>query len=238
MKKMLLLICILASNGISAQEQYKLLLMNGQEIPVFDFNDTSFTHLQFTFDKNHIKRERLHIKERRKANEYFNTNVRSEKADDAPIVMREGRRSRNEVFAVRHPNGTEKVYYYFSEEDGNYLSEPEVRSFIAGQGDARIAVAGKGWLWAGLGIGAATGYAARGSLLALAVPPLFALSTKIPVVQIPAPKISNLSYQHDPDYAAGFETQVRSRNIRQALKGSAMGTVLGLIAFAIVDNNR
>lgn len=220
-----------------AQERYTLTLMNGQELPVVEFNDSSYTDLQFTFDKNHFKRERMNHKARHRAGDLFNTDIRSPKAADVPVVLREGSRDRGEVFSVTGPDGQEKLFYYYSEEDGNYLTEASMRSFIAGQGDAHVAARGRGWLYAGLGVGAITGYAARGSVLAIAVPPLFALTTKIPTVRIRSHAISDKRYLHDEDYAAGFETQARSRYIRQALKGSAIGTVLGLAAYALIEGS-
>jgi hypothetical protein len=229
--------CLLAFSA-NAQDRYTLVLMNGQEIPVHQLNDSSFTKLHFSFDKNQFKRDRLHLRERRKAHDYFNPSILSEKALALPVVVREGSRDRESVFAVIQPDGGEKLIYYYDEEVGNYLPVDGMRAFLAGQADAYASMRGRAWLFTGLGLGAVAGYAARGSVLALVVPPVFALSTKIPTVRIPAHKISDMRYQHDPDYAAGFETQARSKHLREALKGSAIGTALGLIAYAIIDNNR
>lgn len=239
MKKILIpFILAMICFGLQAQEAYTLTLMNGQEVPVYNFNDSSFTNLQFTFDKNFFKRERLNLRERRKAGDYFNTDITSPKAEKYPVVMVAGSRLRDEVFAVERPDGSEKIFYEFDEEQGNYLTVDAMRYFAVGQSDAFASKTGRSWLYTGLGLGAAAGLAARGSMLALLVPPLFALSTKIPTVSIPPRKMSNLAYQHNEDYARGFETQTRSRNLRQALKGSAVGVVAGLIVYSVLDNNR
>lgn len=238
MKKIIIpFVLALCAFSSQAQEVYTLTLMNGREVPVYNFNDSSYTDLQFTFDKNYFKRERLNLKERRKAGDYFNTEITSARAAKYPVVMVQGNRTRDEVFAVERPDGSEKIFYEYDEEEGNYLSVDAMRSFAAGQSDAFTSKTGRSWLYAGLGLGAAAGFAARGSILALAVPPLFALSTKIPTVRIPPHKMSSLAYQHNDDYARGFETQTRSRNLRQALKGSAIGVAAGLIAFSILDSN-
>lgn len=239
MKKIILSFLIaLCASGIQAQDAYTLTLMNGREVPVFNFNDSSYTDLQFTYDKNFFKRERLNLRERRKAGDYFNTDIISTKAEKYPVVMVQGNRTRDEVFAVERPDGSEILFYTFDEEEGNYLTVDAMRSFAAGQGDAFASKTGRSWLYAGIGLGAAAGFAARGSMLALVVPPLFALSTKIPTVSIPPHKMSTLAYQHNDDYARGFETQTRSRNLRQALKGSAIGVAAGLIAYSIIESNR
>lgn len=238
MRNTIVLLLLIATAHATAQEKFTLQLMNGQELPVYNLNDTGYTEIRFEFDKNHFKRERKHIKARRSAGEYFNTDIKAGSAEKVPVVMREGKRERGEVFAAERPDGSEKLYYYYDEEVGNYLTENQMRSFIAGQGDAHIAAKGRGWLLAGIGVGAAAGYAARGSMLALAVPPVFALSTKIPTVRIRERSISDMKYKYDDDYAAGFETQARSKYLREALKGSVAGTIIGLAVFAIVDHNR
>jgi len=238
MKNLFAFFLLIAGTTAFAQEAYTLHLMNGQELPVYSLNDTAFTELRFTFDKNHFKRERRHIAKRRKIGDFFNPDITAESAEKVPVVMREGERERGEVFAAVLPDGTEKLYYYYSEEDGNYLTEDQMRSFIAGQGDAHVAVRGRGWLLAGVGVGAAAGYAARGSILALAVPPVFALSTRIPTLRIRERSISNMKFQYDDYYAAGFETQARSKHLREALKGSVIGTIIGLAVYAVIDNNR
>ena len=238
MKNILAFLLLITACSAAAQEKFTLQLMNGQELPVYNLNDTGYTDIRFEFDKNYFKRERRHIKARRSAGDYFNTDITAESAEKVPVVMREGKRERGEVFAATRPDGSEKLYYFYDEEVGNYLTESQMRSFVAGQGDAHVAAKGRGWLLAGIGVGAAAGYAARGSVLALAVPPIFALSTKIPTVRIRERSISDMKYKYDEDYAAGFETQARSKYLREALKGSVAGTLIGLAVFAVVDNNR
>ncbi len=222
----------------SAQERYYIHLMNGQILPASALNDTSYTNLQITFDKNHFRRESLDLKARRRARDYFNSGITARRASGIPVVMREAYRDREEVFSITMPDGSQKLMYTYDEEAGNDLQVDAMRAFVVGRGDAYASVSGRGWLWAGLGTGLVAGYAARGSILALAVPPLFSLGTKIPIIRIPETKISNQAYRYDDDYAAGFESYARGRHFRKALTGSAMGTLIGLASFAIIDNNR
>jgi hypothetical protein len=108
---------------------------------------------------------------------------------------------------------------------------------VTGSRDARVAISGKGWFYAGLGVGAVASYATRQSILALAIPPVFALSAKIPTIKISKKAISDPVYYGDMDYAAGFERTARSKNVREGLKGSAIGTIIGLVAYTLIDNN-
>ncbi len=240
MKPFALLAAVLllpALAGLRAQDTPVLRLMNGQTLPVTDLDDSTYTELRFTFDKNHFKREKHHIRARRKAGDYFNTAITSPKAEQVPVVLREGKQNRDNVYSALYPSGREKHYYFYDEEEGNYLTLEQMESYLAGQSDALTAAAGRGWFWAGVGAGAAAGFATRGSIWAVAFPPLFALSTQIPVVRIRDQAISNPAFKYDEDYAAGFEKQARSRNLIQALKGGAIGTALGLAVFAVIDNN-
>ncbi len=226
------------STVLYAQEPSTLQMMNGKLMEVYQFNDSSFTNLQFQYDKNFFKRERLNNRLRRKEKDYFNQNLVSEKAAALPLVLREGAAEREEVFAVTHPNGNKKHFYYYDEMVGNDLSMEAMSDFISGESDARVVSTGKGWFYAGLGIGVVSGYAARQSIFVLAVPPLFALSANIPVIKIREEYVRDKSHLNNLDYAAGFESYTRSKNVREGLKGSAIGILVGLVTYAIVDNNR
>ncbi len=216
----------------------RLLLMNGREMAVFNFNDTSYTDLRFSYDKNFFRRERMHIDQRRQAGKYFDTSIRSPRAETLPVVLKPGKLDRLEVFASKDTLGIEKLLYFYDPDIGNDMAPDAARAFVLGERDARIAKRGMGWFYGGLAAGLAGGYAAQGSIWAVAIPPLVSLTALIPAVSIPERAIHNMSYQYNDDYAAGFESRARSRNIRQALKGSVIGTALGLVVHAIVDNNR
>jgi hypothetical protein len=121
---------------------------------------------------------------------------------------------------------------------GNFLKQEEMRAYVYGSRDARNVVRGKGWFYAGLGVGAAAGYLLETSIFTLAVPPVFALTTRIPVIKIKKKNIADQQYRFNEDYAAGYESYARGKHTIEALKGSAIGAVIGIIAYSIVDNNR
>jgi hypothetical protein len=214
-----------------------LQLMNGKVMEVYGLNDSSFTNLQYQFDKNYFKRERLNNRERREQEDYFNQSITTEKADALPVVLREGATDREDVMSIVYSDGSEKMLYMYDEPVGNVLTEMEMRSYVTGSRDARVAITGKVWFYAGLGVGAVASYATSQSILALAIPPVFALSAKIPTIKIPKKAISDPLYYGDMDYAAGFERTARSKNVREGLKGSAIGTIIGLVAYTLIDNN-
>ncbi len=233
----ILLLCF-ACVSLYAQKPAQLQMMNGKVIEIYEFNDSAYTNLRYTYDKNLFKRERLNNRARRKAGDYFNEQIVSPKAKEIPAVMREGSSEHEEVFSVIYPDSTEKLFYYYNEVEGNDLPVESMRAFMMGGRDARVAITGKPWFYSGIVVGALAGYASRQSVLVLAVPPIFALTAKIPTIRIREESINNSGYQYNPEYAAGFESYARSKNIRQALKGSVVGTVIGLLAYTIVDNNR
>jgi hypothetical protein len=233
----LLSFVFIAFSAKSQESPSRLLLMNGREMDVYNFNDTSYTDLRFSYDKNFFRRERMHINQRRKAGKYFDTSIRSSRADALPVVLKGGKLDRLEVLTIKDAQGNEKLLYFYDPDIGNDMTPDAARAFVLGERDARVAKKGMGWFYGGLGAGFVGGYAARGSIWAVAVPPILSLSAMIPTVSIPERAIHDISYQYNDDYAAGFESRARSRNIRQALKGSVIGTVLGLVVFAIVDNN-
>ncbi len=226
------------STCLFAQEPSVLQMMNGKQMEVYELNDSTFTNLQFQYDKNFFKRERLNNRLRRKEKDFFNSKLVSEKAATLPVVLREGTAEREDVYAVKSPEGERKFFYYYDETVGNDLSMEAMHHFISGEADGRVVSTGKGWFYAGLGIGAISGYAARQSIFVLAVPPLFALSANIPVIKIKEQYVRDKSHLNNLDYAAGFESVTRSKNVREGLKGSAIGILIGLVTYAIVDNNR
>ena len=223
---------------LPAQQPAELLFMNGKRLEVYELNDSLYVPLQYKYDKNFFKKERINLKASRKQGVLFTSDFSTAKAQAIPVVLKHGGVDREDVFSVTYPSGEEKVYYYFDEPLGNYLKEDQMRAFVYGERDARNAVTGKGWFYAGLATGAITGYALKTSVISLAVPPLFALTAKIPTIHIKERYIADKSYQHNEYYASGFESFARSKNTIEALKGSALGTVLGIIAYSIIDNNK
>lgn len=222
---------------IQAQETGQLLLMNGKLIEVQNLNDTSFTNLHYQFDKNQFKRQQIDLRSARKQKKRYTLEFKSEKGSEVPIVLKEGALDRDDVFSYQPIRGEERVYYFYDEPLGNDIAEAEMRAFVIGERDARFGVTGNAWLYGGMAAGLITGYAARGSVLALAVPPLVALTARIPVVRIKEEAIQDSKYKYNEDYAAGYESYARSKYARKALLGSAIGTAIGLLTYSVVDNN-
>lgn len=220
-----------------AQVTTRLLLMNGKYIDIIELNDTSRTDLTYSFDKNFYKRERAALKEAADAGKAYNPNQSSEFLDKFPRLWVEGSADRGDVFSATPAEGPEKIYYFYDEPLGNYLLENEMRSFIIGERDARYAVKGKGWFYGGMAVGFGAGYALQGSVFTVAVPPVFALAAKIPVVKIKREAILDPTYIGDPNYAAGYESVARSKYFIQGLKGSAIGAFLGLLTYSFVEAN-
>lgn len=221
----------------AAQESGQLLLLNGTEINVKQVEDSGSTEITYRFDKNQFRRRKLIIKEWRKTDDYFNWDISIPSADKIPVVMREGSVPRDEVYSFEKADGPEEIYYFYDPFLGNDFTVEEMEAFVVGSRDARYTISGRGWFWGGMAVGAGAGYLLRLSVFSLAVPPVVALSARIPTIHIKPKYISDMRFQYNEYYAAGFEAQARSKNTIEALKGSALGTALGIVAFIIVENN-
>lgn len=238
MKIPALLIAFFTVQLAFAQQPARLLLMNGKYLEVYQLDDSSYVPLQYEYDANYYKKERINLKAAREQGAFYTPAFTTPKAKSLPVVLKKGSMDREEVFSVQYPAGGEKVFYYYDEPLGNYLSEDQMRAFVIGERDARNIHRGRGWFYSGLAVGLAAGYGLKTSVVSLAVPPLFALTAKIPSIRIKDQYIADKAYKYNEDYASGFESYARSRNTLQALKGSAIGTLVGIIAYSIVDNNR
>ena len=242
MKAFLLFLSVFFAVQSFAQEPSVLQLMNGKRIEVYKVDDSTQVNITYVFDKNFFKKERINVKAFRRdpgeTGNAFSPDYTTPKAESIPIVKREGAIPRDEVFSIVRPDGTEELIYFYDEPLGNYLKEEEMRAFVYGERDARYGVTAKGWFYAGMGVGLAGGYLLETSIWSVAIPPVFMLSTKIPVVKINDDHISDKSYRYNENYAMGYESHKRSKSAIEALKGSAVGTLLGILAFVVVDNNR
>lgn len=242
MKGFWFVLMVLFAAPALAQQPSVIQLMNGKRLEVYRIDDSTQVNITYVYDKNFFKKERINIKTFRndpdQEGNAFSSDYSTPKADEIPIVKREGSVARDEVFSIIKPDGTEELVYFYDEPLGNYMTEEEMRAFVYGERDARYGVTAKGWFYAGMGVGLAGGYLLETSVWSLAIPPVFMLSTKIPVVKINDDHISDKSYRYNENYALGYESHKRSKSAIEALKGGAVGTVLGILAFIVVDNNR
>jgi len=221
-----------------AQEPAKLLFLNGKVLEIYNVNDSTSVPVTFEYDKNFFKKERIKIREARKRDLVFTEGFQSQKAGTIPVVLKQGSADRADLYAVEYPGGSREYYYFQDELKGNFLTREEMGAFIQGERDARYGVSGNVWFYSGLLVGGISGYLLESSVWSVAVPAVFTLGTQIPIIKIREDHISDKSYVGNENYALGYEKQARTTHAIQALKGSAIGTVLGIVAFLIVDNNR
>jgi len=233
----LILLFLLISSFCQAQEPSKLLFLNGKVLEIYNVDDSTSVPVTFEYDKNFFKKERIKIREARKKQLLF-TEINSDKAASIPVVLKSGKADRTELFALEEPDGSVEYYYFQDELKGNVLTQEEMKAFIQGETDARYGVSGKGWFYSGLLVGGVTGYLLESSVWSLAVPAVFTLTTQIPIIKIREGHISDKSYVGNENYALGYEKQARTTHALQALKGSALGTAIGILTFLVVDNNQ
>jgi len=222
----------------TAQEPSKLLFLNGKVLEIYNVNDSSTVPITFEYDKNFFKKERIKIREARKKGLLFTDDFDSDKAGSIPVVLKRGSADRTDLYAIEGPDGTKEYYYFQDELKGNLLTQEEMRAYIRGERDARYGVSGNAWFYSGLVLGGISGYLLESSVWSVAVPAVFTLSTQIPIIKIKEEHISDKSFVGNENYALGYEKHARTTNAIQALKGSAIGTALGIVAFLIVDNNQ
>lgn len=244
-----LILLIFIDWNSQAQDPVKLNLMNGKILEVYQLNDTAYTELRYTFDKNYFKREeavefneKLSDKLNKKRDqdaEFLEVEMKSilerKRKELPPVNLIPGEMDKESVFSAEIPGEGEKLYYYYNEDDGNYLPVDHMKMFINGERDARNNHRGSIAFWSGLAVGAGSGYLMETSIFTLAVPFAFALTTRIPTVKINESHISDPSFKFDENYAAGYESYARSRNTIQGLKGSALGILAGMLIYSLVN---
>ncbi len=209
--------------------------MNGRVLDVINLDDSSRTNLVYDFDKNYFKRERQRMKECRKMELAYDPDYKLGLPPRDP-EWKSGSSDREEVFSIVK-NGEEHFIYTQDEGLGNVMTQPEMKAYVTGRRDARFGVTGRQWFYSGLALGAITGYAAKGSMYSLAVPPIFALSSQIPTVKIRKHHMSDPAYYQNNDYALGYGSQARSKHALEALKGSLLGSLVGIALYSIVGED-
>jgi hypothetical protein len=240
---------ILMLFGINnAQAQYVFEHMNGKLIKVFNYNDSAFVDIKYTFDKNSFKNDRI-------AN--FNENLRFEilekKGDnisktelDSLVAARskafkepklkEAFINSSDVFAIHNPDGSKKVLYFYDPGFGNNYMEQEMQEFILGERDALLNYRGRFAFWGGVGFGAAAGIALQRSVFSVTAPFVWSLGAAIPVIRIKEKYMSDPTLKTEP-YKSGFARTARTRNMLQGLKGSVLGLGVGILIYSVMAAN-
>lgn len=147
---------------------------------------------------------------------------------------KELRLHKSEIFSVIKNGGAEEVYYAQDDILGDWMSEAEMRIFLAGEQDARNGYDDKPTVYVGMALGAGGAYLAQGGLITtLIVPIAYTLVQMAPVIRIREETITDIRHQYDEIYALGYERVARPKKIVGALKGSATGMVVGVVLFLI-----
>lgn len=141
---------------------------------------------------------------------------------------------KSELFSSTKSGEAEFVYYAQDTEFGDWLSEEEMRIYIAGQCDARANYKTRSTFALGLGAARFLAFAAGGGLiLSVAFPIVYTVFQLLPYIKIKEATISDLDNQHNEVYALGYERVARSRKVVSALAGSAMGMFGGILYYFI-----
>lgn len=246
--KVISILIVLIGFSAESAAQYTFEMMNGRLLEVFDYNDSAFVDIKFKFDKNSMKNERIRL-----YNENLRFKLADEKGDDigreqldqlvkqksktlkSPKI-KEGFVDRTEIFAIHEPDGSKEILYEHAEEIGNYYTVPEMQEFILGERDALLRFKAKRAFWGGVAFGALGGFAWQNSLFALTTPVIWTGITAIPTIRIKDRYMSDPTLRTEP-YKAGFAKTARTRNMLQGLMGSTVGTVAGLLIYAVIANN-
>ncbi|MFT5183357.1 MAG: hypothetical protein ACI84C_000483 [Flavobacteriales bacterium] len=139
---------------------------------------------------------------------------------------------KSELFSSTRADEAEFVYYTQDVELGDWLSEEEMRIYIAGQCDARASYKTQTTFALGLGAARFLAFAASGGLiLSVAFPIVYTVIQLLPYIKIKEETISDLDNQYNEVYALGYERVARSRKVMSALAGSAMGMFGGILYY-------
>ncbi len=141
---------------------------------------------------------------------------------------------KSELFSITKQGEAEFVFYTQDTEFGDWLSEEEMRVYIAGQCDAREKYKTQSTFALGLGAARFLAFAASGGLiLSVAFPVVYSVFQLLPYIRIKQETISNLDHQHNEVYALGYERVARTRKVVSALAGSAMGMIGGIVYYLV-----
>jgi hypothetical protein len=142
---------------------------------------------------------------------------------------------RSEVFSVIKEDGSEVVYYEPDQFLGEDLSPEEMRIYVAGARDARENYRPIWTVVGGVVFAGVISYLGQGGFILTIAPPIaYMLFQFIPYIKIKEETMSNLSYQYNDLYAAGYESVARGRKVLSGLKGGTLGSILGFLTQIII----
>lgn len=137
---------------------------------------------------------------------------------------------RDRIFSIVYRTGQEVIIYnQDSLSEDNFLTQEEMRSFITGQHDAMVRYAAPGALFGTFALGIASG-----ALLPVWLSPIGAGGGAVLFgsnwIKIKRESVSDPKYLKDDMYIRGYENTARQKRVQNALKGAAVGLLLGAVA--------
>lgn len=141
---------------------------------------------------------------------------------------------RSEIFSIQKGNEPEQIFYALDDVLGDWMTVDEMRIYMAGEQDARNFYKARLAFFIGIPLAAGSAYLAQGGLiLTLGGPVLYSILQLAPTIRIRENTITNPLHQYNEIYALGYERVARSRQVVQALKGSAIGMAVGVAGYFI-----
>lgn len=128
-------------------------------------------------------------------------------------------------------NGKENIVYKKDTAMGNFLPVDEMRYFIWGAQDAMEHYNGRWAFISGTAIGAVGGYFLAQSFVVISVPLVYPIVTSIHKIHPKETYSRDPKLLNEPAYLAGYHKNTKSKRFFQALKGSLLGTAVGVTAF-------
>ena len=137
---------------------------------------------------------------------------------------------RGEIFSIRSEE--ENVLYVQDTLIGNWMTEAQVRDFIAGEMDARACHKAGQQFWISFALSAGAAYASQGGFGTTILAPLILTGWQmVPILRIQESCIADPSHTWNEAYALGYEKVARPMQLLNALKGGGTGMALGILLF-------
>ncbi|MFZ6050379.1 hypothetical protein [Halocola ammonii] len=142
---------------------------------------------------------------------------------------------RSEIFSITKASGKEVVYYEPDLFLGEDLSPEEMRIYVTGARDARENYRPIWTFVGGVAFAGIVSYIGQGGFILTIAPPIaYMLVQFIPYIKIKEENMTNLSYQYNDLYAAGYESVARGRKVLSGLKGGTLGSILGFLTQLLI----
>jgi hypothetical protein len=136
---------------------------------------------------------------------------------------------KSDIFSYRKGSGPEIVLYQYDEILGDRYQVEEMRTYLAGEADARKNYTAWPTFIAGALICGSIAYVGQDGYLTAFVPPIIYTTIQFaPKIKIRKETISNPVHQYNEVYADGYEPPARSRKVIRAMQGAFGGSALGV----------